>query len=261
MKTMLSGKSAVITGGSKGIGAAIAQSFAENGAEVLIVARTEADLRETAKRIRAETGARVETLATDLREAAAPAAAVAAAVKAFGKLDIVVNNAGATKRADFFELTDEDFVDGFALKFFSMMRMTKAAWPHLIDARGSILNIIGVGARYGAPEFTIGGPVNSACHNFTKAMAERGRADGVRVNAINPGPVRTPRLQRTIERMMADRGITQAEAMDQVRNNFQATRVGEPEDIANLALFVTSAKGDLLHGSVIDMDGGAIKAL
>jgi NAD(P)-dependent dehydrogenase (short-subunit alcohol dehydrogenase family) len=258
---MLSGKSAVITGGSQGIGAAIAESFAENGADVMIVARTEAVLAETADRIREKTGRKVEILATDLRDAEAPAAAVEAASKAFGKLDIVVNNAGATKRADFFELTDEDFVDGFALKFFSMMRMTKAAWPGLIETGGSVLNIIGVGARYGAPEFTIGGPVNSACHNFTKAMAERGRADGVRVNAINPGPVRTPRLQRNIERMMAERGITQAEAMDEIRANFQATRVGEPEDIANLALFVTSAKGDLLHGSVIDMDGGAIKAL
>jgi NAD(P)-dependent dehydrogenase (short-subunit alcohol dehydrogenase family) len=258
---MLSGKSAVITGGSMGIGAAIAETFAENGADVMIVARTEAALAETAGRIREKTGRAVEILATDLRDAEAPAAAVEAARGAFGKLDIVVNNAGATKRADFFELTDEDFVDGFALKFFSMMRMTKAAWPGLIETRGSILNIIGVGARYGAPEFTIGGPVNSACHNFTKAMAERGRADGVRVNAINPGPVRTPRLQRNIERMMAERGITQDEAMDQVHANFQATRVGEPEDIANLALFVTSAKGDLLHGSVIDMDGGAVKAL
>ena len=258
---MLSGKSAVITGGSQGIGAAIAESFAENGADVMIVARTEAVLAETAGRIREKTGRKVEILATDLRDAEAPAAAAEAASKAFGKLDIVVNNAGATKRADFFELTDEDFVDGFALKFFSMMRMTKAAWPGLIETGGSVLNIIGVGARYGAPEFTIGGPVNSACHNFTKAMAERGRADGVRVNAINPGPVRTPRLQRNIERMMAERGITQAEAMDEIRANFQATRVGEPEDIANLALFVTSAKGDLLHGSVIDMDGGAIKAL
>lgn len=258
---MLSGKSAVITGGSMGIGAAIAEIFAENGADVMIVARTEATLLETADRIRAKTCRTVETLATDLRDPEAPAAVVEAARAAFGKLDIVVNNAGATKRADFFELTDEDFVDGFALKFFSMMRMTKAAWPGLIETSGSVLNIIGVGARYGAPEFTIGGPVNSACHNFTKAMAERGRADGVRVNAINPGPVRTPRLQRNIERMMAEHGITQAEAMDRVRANFQATRVGEPEDIAHLALFVTSAKGDLLHGSVIDMDGGAVKAL
>jgi NAD(P)-dependent dehydrogenase (short-subunit alcohol dehydrogenase family) len=258
---MLSGKSAIITGGSQGIGAAIASAFVENGAEAMIVARTQATLEETAASIRARTGRDIEILARDLREPDAPADAVAAATRAFGKLDIVVNNAGATKRADFFELTDEDFVDGFALKFFSMMRMTKAAWPGLIDTKGSILNIIGVGARYGAPEFTIGGPVNSACHNFTKAMAERGRADGVRVNAINPGPVRTPRLQRTLGRMMTERGITQEEAMDQVRDAFQATRVGEPEDIANLALFVASSKGDLLHGAVIDMDGGAIKAL
>ena len=258
---MLSGKTTIITGGSQGIGAAIAEAFADNGAEVMIVARTASALEETAARIRAKTGREVKTLASDLREADAPAKAIDAATKAFGRLDIVVNNAGATKRADFFELTDEDFVDGFALKFFAMMRMTRAAWPHLIDSGGSILNIIGVGARYGSPEFTIGGPVNSACHNFTKAMAERGRADGVRVNAINPGPVRTPRLQRTLERMMTEHAISQSDAMDRVRDTFQATRIGEPEDIANLALFVASEKGSLLHGAVIDMDGGAVKAL
>lgn len=258
---MLNGKCAIVTGGSLGIGAATAEAFAENGADVLLVARTESTLRETAERIRLKTDRNIQTLAMDLREPEASATAVATAMAEFGKLDIVVNNAGATKRADFFELSDEDFIDGFALKFFAMMRMTRAAWPHLVETGGGIVNIIGVGSRYGSPEFTIGGPVNSACHNFTKAMAERGRADGVRVNAINPGPVRTPRLQRTLDRMKAELGISQDDAMARVRESFQTTRVGEPEDIAGLAVFVASKSGDLLHGAVIDMDGGAVKAL
>jgi 3-oxoacyl-[acyl-carrier protein] reductase len=258
---MLSGKCAIVTGGSLGIGAAIAAAFAENGADVMLVARTQATLVETAAQIAGKTGRDIQTTAVDLRQSDAAAAVVDAAVSAFGRLDIVVNNAGATKRADFFALTDADFIDGFALKFFATMRMTRAAWPHLMETGGGILNIIGVGARYGSPDFTIGGPVNSACHNFTKAMAERGRADGVRVNAINPGPVRTPRLQHTLDRMMADRGISQDAALERVRDTFQATRVGEPEDIAGLAVFIASAAGDLLHGAVIDMDGGAIKSL
>ncbi len=203
---MLEGRSALVTGGGQGIGAAIAMEFAREGAEVSIVARGAAALDGTAGRIRAETGRAVHAFAADLREPGAPAAAVEAALAAFGKLDILVNNAGATKRGDFFSLTDEDFVDGFALKFLATVRATRAAWPRLVETRGNILNIVGVGARVGAPDFTIGGPVNSACLNFTKAMAERGRTDGVRVNAINPGPVLTPRLEACCAPRAACRG-------------------------------------------------------
>ena len=159
---MLSGKCAIVTGGSLGIGAAIAEDFAENGANVMLVARTQTTLIDTAALIAGKTGRDIQTMAVDLRQPDASAAVVDAAMAAFGRLDIVVNNAGATKRADFFELTDEDFIDGFALKFFATMRMTRAAWPHLVENGGGILNIIGVGARYGSPDFTIGGPVNSA---------------------------------------------------------------------------------------------------
>ena len=105
----------------------------------------------------------------------------------YGQIDIVVNNAGATKRGEFLQLTDEDWADGFALKFFGAMRLTREAWPHLKKQAGSVLNISGVGGRMPGPLFTIGGSVNAALLSFTKAMADIGIRDGVQVNAINPG--------------------------------------------------------------------------
>ena len=104
-----------------------------------------------------------------------------------GRLDLLVNNAGATKRGDFLELTDADWEDGYALKFFGAMRGARAAWPHLQRSQGGIINIVGIGGRTGSAEFAIGGSVNASALILTKCLADRGLRDGVRVNAINPG--------------------------------------------------------------------------
>lgn len=256
----LDGKSAIVTGASQGIGAAIAKGFAAAGAEVLITARSPEKLDAVAGEIRAA-GGRAEIFAGDLKQPDTAAATVEAALGAFGKLDIVAHSAGATKYGDFFDLTDADFEDGFALKYYGAVRMTRAAWPHLVKTGGRIVNIIGVGARVSEKNFAIGGSVNSALTNFTKAMADRGVTDGVRVNAIHPGPVLTPRIRQRVEFIMREEGIDEAAAMARMVANWKVMRLGEPEDIANLALFAVSDAGDLLQGSVIDMDGGATRAL
>src|SRR3546814_13973081 len=108
----------------------------------------------------------------DLSVAAEPERVVRAAVDRFGRLDILVNNAGATKRGDFLALTDADHLDGFALKYHATVRFCRAAWPHLVAAGGAVVNISGIGAQTPDAEFTIGGPVNSALLNFTKALAQ-----------------------------------------------------------------------------------------
>ena len=184
-----------------------------------------------------------------------------AALDTFGTIDIVVNNAGATKRGDFFELTDADWEDGFALKFYGAVRLTRAAWPHLKARRGSVLNIIGSGGRTPSAEFTIGGSVNGACLSFTKAVADLGIQDGVQVNAINPGRVRTDRLRQLLADEAVHYGGDMDATLEAIARKSNIVRLGEPEDIANLAALMVSPQMRYLHGSLIDLDGGWTKTI
>ena len=257
----LSGQSAVVTGSSRGIGSAIALELARCGASLTLTGRDSAALAVIADSIEKESGRRAVVVVCDLREQGAARGIVDAALKAHGRLDILVNNAGATKRGDFLTLADEDFLDGFALKFHGAVRMTRAAWPHLTTAKGKLVNIVGIGSLTPARDFTIGGPVNSALINFTKAMADRGLADGVRVNAVNPGHRVPDRLRRRVEALAKAEGISYAEAEEHSRNEHGILRFGEPEEIAHLVAFLCSDRATYIHGSTIEIDGGATKGL
>ena len=256
----LSGKTAIVTGASRGIGKAIALKLARDGANVVISARGADALEEVAQEIRAA-GGMAEVQALDLREPAAPARLVDFAIAKFGSVAIVVNNAGATRRADFLDLTDEDWIDSFALKFFGSVRLTRAAWPRLKETMGSVVFISGVGGRTPGREFAAGGAVNAALLSLTKALAETGIRDGIQVNAINPGAIRTGRLKLRLAAMMKDDAIDQQTAERRLVKESNTTRIGEPEDVANLVAFVVGSEGRFLQGSLIDVDGGATKTL
>jgi 3-oxoacyl-[acyl-carrier protein] reductase len=254
---MLQGKTAMVTGASRGIGRAIAERLGREGANVLLLARDAAALTEVAGGI----GRGAAWLAVDLREATAAAEGVARAVGVFGGVDIVVNNAGATKRGEFLELTDEDWADGYALKLHGAVRLTRAAWPELRRRGGSVVNVAGTGGRTPGAEFTIGGSVNAAVLSFTKALADVGVRDGVQVNAVNPGTVRTGRFEKRMEALAAAQGLAREAAEGAFVAQQRVTRVGEPEDIAGLVAFMVGPEGRFLHGALVDMDGGATKSL
>jgi 3-oxoacyl-[acyl-carrier protein] reductase len=260
MDKRLNGKTAIVTGSNRGIGRAIAGKLAAEGARVVVTARDSALLEETAREIQ-KAGGTAAALALDLRTPEAAARIVEFAGTNFGPADIVVNNAGATKRGDFLELSEEDWADGFALKFFGAVRLTRAAWPHLKARGGSVVNISGVGGRMPGPYFAIGGSVNAALLSFTKAMAEVGVRDGVQVNAINPGSIRTERFRRLLAQQATEQGIPLEHAERKIVENNRITRIGEPEDIAALVAFVVSPEGRLLQGALIDMDAGATKVI
>ncbi len=254
------GKTAVITGGSRGIGRAIAVRLARDGARVVVCARGSDTLRGVVKEIEAAGGTAL-AVPLDLRAPEAAPKLVAATIAAYGGVDVVVNNAGATRRGEFESLTEDDWQDGFALKFFGAVRVTKAAWPHLKRSAGSVVNIAGIGGRTPGPQFAIGGSVNAAMLSFTKAIADIGIRDGVQVNAINPGAIRTERLDKRLDAVASLRGVDRAEAERHFVREAQITRVGEPEDIAALVAFLVSPAGRFMQGSLIDIDGGQTKTL
>jgi NAD(P)-dependent dehydrogenase (short-subunit alcohol dehydrogenase family) len=247
---------AVVTGANRGIGRAIAVRLAADGAKLVLCARDQGLLEETAAAIG---GACVVPI--DLRLPDAGQRVVDAALGAYGALDVVVNNAGATKRGDFEALTDEDWTDGYALKLFGAVRLTRAAWPHLRERGGSVVNIAGSGGRTPGAQFTIWGSVNAALLSFTKALADLGLRDGVQVNCVNPGPVNTARFDRRLAQTAAEHGVDLAAALEIFVREEKISKVGEPEDIAGLVAFILSPHGRLLHGSLIDADGGLTKTV
>jgi NAD(P)-dependent dehydrogenase (short-subunit alcohol dehydrogenase family) len=256
----LAGRVIIVTGASRGIGRAIAVRIARDGAKVVLAARDGAMLARVVDEI-AKSGGTATAFATDLRSSEAPAAVVQAAIQAYGKIDSIVNNAGATKHGDFFELSEADWTDGFALKFFSAVRLSRAAWPYLKETGGSVLNIVGTGGRTPGASFTIGGSVNGACLSFMKALSEIGIRDGVQVNAINPGWVRTDRMRHLLEKEAAEHGGNLEAAADEVARKANIIRMGLPEDVANLAAYMLSAESRLMQGAMIDLDGGMTKTL
>jgi len=248
---------AIVTGASQGIGQAIAETLSAEGMRVVLVARREAQLQRVASGL--PTGHLVQ--AVDLRDPRAPETVVAATMQAFSRLDLVVNNAGTTKRGDFFELTDADWDDGYELKFFAAMRMCRAAWPYLRQSRGAIVNIAGMGGRTASAEFTIGGSVNAAMLNLTKALADRGVQDGVRVNAINPGLVETDRLKIRVAQVVAARGVDEATAAKEMAAGARIARFGQPREIAEAVAFLASPRTGYCQGTLLDIDGGQTRTL
>jgi 3-oxoacyl-[acyl-carrier protein] reductase len=186
---------------------------------------------------------------------------VDATLEKFGMLDLLVNNAGATKRGDFLALNDEEWADGFALKFYGAMRLSRNSWPHLVRSKGSIINIIGIGGRTGSAEFAIGGAVNAALMNLTKVLADRGIKEGVRVNAINPGSIATERLQTRVNTFATEHNVNIKEAALQMAKKMGIDRFGYPDEIAQSVAFLASSQAAYIQGSILDVDGGATRTL
>lgn len=256
----LDGKTAIVTGASRGIGRAITLQLACDGAHVVLCARDRQALEAGVSEIERGGGAAL-AVTLDLRLPDSASQLVEAARDRFGGIDILVNNAGATRRGGFLALTEDDWADGFALKFFGAVRLTRAAWPSLKERSGSVVNIAGIGGRTPGPEFAIGGSVNAALLSFTKAMADVGVADSVQVNAINPGSVRTDRFARRLAAMAERLGADAPTAEQEIVQQAKITRIGEPDDIAYLVSFVVSAQGRWLQGALIDIDGGQTKTI
>jgi len=257
----LEGKVALVTGASRGIGEAIAEQLSIEGARLFLVARGRPDLDAVAKRLGEGTRHPVGARAADLRTLDAAQEVVGDAVALFGQLDILVNCAGDTRSKPFFEATNDDWMDAFAVKFHGTARMCRSAWPHLRAARGCIVNIAGNTARHARADLAINGAVNSALVHLTKSLADAGRRDGVRVNGINPGRTATRRLERALDRIAGEHSVGRADAAERLLESSGLARFGEPREIGWLAAYLASPRADFIQGAIIDIDGGETRSV
>lgn len=253
-------KVAVITGGSRGIGRAIASRLAASGFDLLLVARNADVLKSTAEVISAKTGRRVETCAADLRKAD-DCNRVLAAAEALGSISVLVNNAGATRGGPFLQSQDEAWEDGFALKFHAAVRLSRLLWPLLSDSGGTVINIAGAAARTPGADFMIGGAVNAALANFAKALAELGLKSNVNVNTVHPGMTTTERLDTLFADRAKAAGITIDESKRQQAERDGIRRLGQPDDVASLVAYLCSPDARHINGAAIAIDGGATRAV
>ena len=261
MQKEFAGRIAVVAGGSRGIGRGIAEALAREGADVALVSSSEANLAAAAATIEADGSTRPFTCAADLRLAEGCQQVFDSVGERFGRCDILVNSAGATRAGSFMELSEEAWQDGFALKFFGCMRLCRLFWPLLKEAGGHVVNVVGGAARSPDPGFLIGGAVNAAMANFTKGLAGLGKLDGVNVNAIYPGLTETERVEQLFRQRGEATGLTPEEVRAEAVAKEGLRRLGQPEDVAALALFLCSERARHIQGTAIAVDGGATPGL
>jgi len=253
----LENKVVLITGGSKGIGLACAELFAEEGSRVSICSRDPANL-EAAERTLGEKGHRVRSFAADLAKPAAAAAVVARVEEEVGPIDVLVNSAGAARRYAPEDLDMAAWHDAMTAKYFPYMHTTQAVLPRMVARkRGAIVNIVGQGGKVAGLNHLPGGAANAALMLATAGLAAVHGASGIRVNAINPGTTLTARAEGAFAAEAKRLGITEAEARRAAEDRLPIRRFGRADEVAALAVFLASERASYVTGANISMDGGA----
>ena len=263
MELGLTGRRAIVTGGSKGLGKAIAAELLAEGAAVAICARHADELAETAAELHkaATAGQPLLALPCDVTDPAQVTDFVAAAAAALGGIDILVNNAGGARPGRFATLTDEDWHDDIEVKLFSQIRCIRAALPHLrASAAPRVININALYARYPDPAFLASSVNRASCLSLSKALSIELGGEGILVNSVNIGFVETPQWQnihrKRAPEMPADEFFGQL-----AKTEVPLGRFGRPEEVAGLVAFLASERASYIAGASIDVGGGMGKFL
>jgi len=256
MDLELRGKRVLVTGASKGIGFAIARSFAREGAGLVLAARNAERLAAAAGQLEREAGAPVATLAINVAAADAADRLLAFA----GEIDVLVNNAGAIPGGSLEQIDDARWRESWELKLYGYINLTRRVLPRMA-ARGSgvIANIIGMAGVAPRWEYICGSTANAALIAFTQAVGAASQRDGVRVFGINPSPTRSDRMLGLLQQQ-AQQKLGDADRWPELAASLPFGRLTEPEEIADLAVFCCSPRAGYLTGTVLNVDGGQMFA-
>jgi 3-oxoacyl-[acyl-carrier protein] reductase len=251
---------AIVTGASQGIGRSTAIRLARDFSAVVMAARNADALEEVAIAVK-EAGAQPLSLALDLSQVDASASLVRTTLERFGRIDALLNIAGAVPQIDLFEMTDEQWKAGMELKLHGARRLTIHAWDALKQSKGSVVFMSGSAALDPKPAFAAVASTNAAITALAKAFAEQGIKDGVQVNSIVPGAVMTGRRRSFLEKWAPAHNMNVDEATKKFPEEAGISRYGQPEEIAELLAFMVSPAAKWMTGSSVRMDGGEVKGI
>jgi 3-oxoacyl-[acyl-carrier protein] reductase len=251
---------AVVTGATQGIGRATALRLAKDFSALALAGRNAKALKEVAAEVKSS-GAEPLAFGLDLSTKESAETLIKGTLDRFGRIDALLNIAGAVPQIDLFEMTDEQWRAGLELKLHGARRLTILAWEALKAAKGSVVLISGSAALDPKPGFAAVATINAAIIALAKAFAEQGIKDGIQVNSVVPGPVMTGRRRSFIEKWAPAHGMTVEEATKKFPEEAGISRYGEPEEIAELMAFLVSPAAKWLTGSSVRMDGGEIKGI
>jgi 3-oxoacyl-[acyl-carrier protein] reductase len=251
---------AIVTGASQGIGRSTAIRLARDFSAVVLAARNAKELEEVAAAVKT-LGAEPLPLALDLSHTSAPETVINTTLKRFGRIDALLNIAGAVPQIDLFEMTDEQWYGGMELKLHGARRLTIRAWDALKQSQGSVVFMSGSASLDPKPGFAAVAATNAAITALAKAFAEQGIKDGVQVNSIVPGPVMTGRRRSFLEKWAPSHNMSVEEATKKFPEEAGISRYGQPEEIAELLGFMVSPAAKWMTGASLRMDGGEIKGI
>jgi 3-oxoacyl-[acyl-carrier protein] reductase len=253
MDITLSGRAAIVTGGSKGIGLAVATRFAASGADVAIIARGREALDGAIRTIGTAAKGRVVAIQGDVATAGDIERAYGEAMKGLGKIDIVVNNAGTSRTGAFEEITDEIWREDFDQKLFAAIRLTRLVWPQMKARRwGRVINVLNVGAKAPRPKSAPTSITRAAGMALTKVLAGEGAPHNVLVNALLVGFIEADQHVRAAEKA----GIALKDYVSARTKDVPLGRIGRAEEFANIACFLSSDAAAYITGTAINVDGG-----
>jgi 3-oxoacyl-[acyl-carrier protein] reductase len=251
---------AIVTGASSGIGRATAQRLARDFSAVVLAARSGEGLAKVGDAVKAA-GAEPLVLEGDLSLPATADLVVKRTLEKFGRIDALLNIAGAVPGIDLFEMSDEQWNAGAELKLHGARRLTIRAWDALKASKGAVVLMSGATAQVPTASAAAVGVINAAISALAKAFADRGIVDGVQVNSVSPGAVMTGRRLGMIEKLAAARGVTVEEAKQKMLAQAGVARYGEPEEIAGLMAFLVSPGARWMTGASLRIDGGEVKTV